>query len=138
MDEFESLIGHNQPPASEKADLNATLCRVSALPDTICHRQNTGQAWQGTPVTAAIGDTVRVRPGMKILADARPIDFGVPGGGDIAGCRRGIAFQIEQKTRTGSQRDQQRIFQSAWEKAGGIYILARSPSQAVDGVSRIG
>jgi len=38
----------------------------------------------------------------------------------------GRAFAIEVKTATGKQRTIQAAWQSAWEKRGGIYILARS------------
>lgn len=38
----------------------------------------------------------------------------------------GQAFGIEVKTAKGKQRDAQKRWQDAWEKRGGIYILARS------------
>jgi len=75
---------------------------------------------------ARIGSFVRIEPGMKILAEARPIRFGVPGAGDIVGSTRGRALQVECKTLTGPQREQQILFERAWVQTGGIYILARS------------
>lgn len=116
---------------SEHAILNETLLKVSALPHTLVYRQNTGTAWQGTPINVPPGEYIRVRPGMKILANARPIDFGLEGAGDALGVVDGRAFQIETKTATGRQREMQAKFQKAWEKSGGIYILARSPDDAV-------
>jgi len=38
----------------------------------------------------------------------------------------GQAFGIEVKTAKGQQREAQKNWQKAWEKRGGIYILARS------------
>jgi hypothetical protein len=38
----------------------------------------------------------------------------------------GRAFAIEVKTEKGKQRLAQAAWQSAWEKRGGIYVLARS------------
>lgn len=38
----------------------------------------------------------------------------------------GRAFAIEVKTAKGQQREAQRNWQKAWEKRGGIYVLARS------------
>lgn len=122
---------------SEKAILNDTLMAVSALPDTIIYRQNTGQAWQGRPINRPIGEYVRIEHGMKILADARPVNFGIEGCGDAVGAHRGRPLQIETKTATGRQREAQIIFERAWVKAGGIYILAREPAQAVDKLSTI-
>jgi len=111
---------------SEKAILNDTLVEVSALPKTLAYRQNTGMGWQGRRLRVQVGTTITVKPGMMILADARPVHFGLVGSGDIAGASDGRPFQIETKTLTGPQREQQRNFETAWVKAGGIYILARS------------
>lgn len=129
-DDFESLLGR-----SEHAIQNDALMGITALSDTMAYRQNTGSAWQGVPVNVPPGEYVRVLPGMKILAQARPIDFGLEGAGDITGHRRGRAFQVEMKTATGRQRRAQETFEKAWVKRGGIYILARSAGEAVDRVS---
>lgn len=120
---------------SEKAILNDTLMKVSALPETIVYRQNTGQAWQGRPIDIGPGEYIRVEPGMKVLGEARPINFGIEGAGDVVGATRGKPLQIETKTLTGRQREAQIIFERAWVKAGGIYILARSPEEAVEKIS---
>lgn len=120
---------------SEKAILNPTLVAVSALPETMIYRQNTGQAWQGRPVNRTPGTYVLVEPGMKILAEARPIRFGLEGAGDAVGATRGRPLQIETKTLTGPQREAQKLFEQAWVKAGGLYILARSAREAVEMIS---
>lgn len=116
---------------SEAGILARTLVSVSALPDTLIYRQNTGTAWQGTPVNRTPGEYVRVEPGMKILANARPIDFGLAGAGDAVGVSRGRPVQIETKTLSGRQREIQQNFERAWVKAGGIYILARHHDDAI-------
>lgn len=122
---------------SEKAELNDALMGLSALSDTLVYRQNTGQAWQGRPVDAPVGDYVRVTPGMKILTDARPVKFGLEGAADITGQRKGKALQVEMKTLTGRQREAQVNFERAWVQRGGIYVLARSADEAVDAVKRL-
>lgn len=134
MDEFDALLGAGR---SEHAILNDVLMEVSALPDTFIYRQNTGTAWQGRPVRVPPGEYVKVLPGMKILAEARPIEFGIEGGGDAIGHRRGKAFQIETKTLDGRQRVAQERFERAWVKKGGIYLLVRSPAEAVERVSQL-
>lgn len=134
MDEFDALLGAAR---SEHAILNDVLMNVSALRDTFIYRQNTGTAWQGRPVNVPPGEYIKVLPGMKILAEARPIEFGLEGAGDAVGHRRGKAFQIETKTLDGRQRDAQERFQHQWEKRGGIYLLVRSPAEAVERVSQI-
>lgn len=132
-DDFDTLLHR-----SEHAILNDALMGITRLPDTLAYRQNTGSAWQGRPVNVPPGQYVKVLPGMKILAEARPIDFGLPGAGDMVGHRRGKAFQVETKTATGSQREAQKTFERQWVKRGGIYILARTAAEAIDRVSQIG
>ena len=46
----------------------------------------------------------------------------------------GRAFGIEVKTAKGKQRDAQKKWQEAWEKRGGIYILARSVEDVYRGL----
>lgn len=116
---------------SEKSIMNDALIGITSLPQTFAYRQNTGQAWQGQPVSASPGEYIRVEPGMKILRNARPVSFGLEGAGDITGHRAGKAFQIELKTTTGRQREAQKTFEQIWVKQGGIYILARSADEAV-------
>lgn len=130
LEDYDDLLGHLPDTRSEHAILNDVLMRVSALPDTMVYRQNTGTAWQGKPIDVPVGEYVRVRPGMKILDAARPIEFGFPGAGDATGHHRGRAVQIETKTLTGAQRETQKKFEGAWVKRGGIYILARSADEA--------
>lgn len=76
--------------------------------------------------------------GVGLTPDAsRVIKFGTPGAADIGGVWRrewgGHAIGIEVKTPTGRQSPKQRTWQSAFERVGGIYILARS----VDDVAKI-
>lgn len=122
---------------SEKAILNDTLMGLSALSDSFFYRQNTGQAWQGRPVDVPVGQYVRVTPNMKILAEARPISFGLEGAGDIVGHRKGRAIQVETKTVTGPQRTAQIRFEEAWVKRGGIYVLARDSEYAINIIDSI-
>lgn len=60
------------------------------------------------------------------------IELGPEGIGDIAGFLPGgrMVF-IECKTRTGAQRKSQKAFQKAAVAAGAIYVVARSPEEAV-------
>lgn len=111
---------------SEKEFMNDAAVEVSSYPDTLIWRENTGMAWQGDPVRAAVGQYVRVEPGMKILRKARPIRFGLPGIGDLVGIVTRKPTVIETKTLTGPQREKQGIFAEMWQKAGGVYILART------------
>jgi hypothetical protein len=116
---------------SEKAIQNDILIAVSALPSTMVWRNNTGMAWQGEPMKAQPGALVRVEPGMKILRNARPIEFGLEGSGDILGACNGRPLAIEVKDSEGYQSEQQKTFERVWTAAGGIYVLARSPEAAV-------
>jgi len=67
----------------------------------------------------------------KSMDGKRTIAFGLKGSPDILGCLDGRFIGIEVKTATGKQRDAQAKFQKAFELAGGIYIIARSPDDAI-------
>ncbi len=122
---------------SEKSILNAALVSVSALPETMIWRNNTGMAWSGTQVPTRPGSTVVIRPGMVVLMDARPVRFGLAGSGDILGVSKGRALAIECKTLTGRQSVDQGKFQRAFEAAGGVYVLARHEDDACNAVRRL-
>lgn len=119
---------------SEKSIQNEGLVALSAEPDAMVWRNNTGQAWQGEPVKAAIGSFVKIETGMMVLRNARPVKFGLPGSADVLGAVQGYPVAVEFKTLSGRQSDQQALFARAWRKAGGIYVLARSPDDAVNHV----
>lgn len=116
---------------SEKSILNETQVELSALPESLVFRNNTGQAWQGEEIYARLGSFVKVEPGMVILRRARRIRFGLPGSADLLGVVQRRAVAVETKTETGRQAEQQRLFGAAWERCGGIYVLARSATEAI-------
>jgi hypothetical protein len=98
---------------NERTDVtNPILAAVSQLDGALFRRQNTG--------------TFRSMDGKRIIKASSVI-----GGGDIGGCYLGRAVEIETKTEIGKQSASQINFQKRWEQAGGIYILARSPQEAV-------
>lgn len=118
---------------SEKSILAQTLVDVSALPETLFYRNNTGMAWQGKRVRDVYpGTNIPIPPNVTVLVDARPVRFGLEGSGDIMGTFKGSAVAIETKTESGPQRTAQERFEIAWKKAGGVYLLVRSPEQAVN------
>lgn len=66
---------------------------------------------------------------------ARVIQSAPEGTPDLLGViAPGQAFAIEVKTEKGKQRPAQAVWQSAWEKRGGIYILARSVEDVYKGL----
>ena len=92
------------------------LLAIGRMPDLLVWRQNVGK---------------------MIAANGRVVSFGVPGCPDIIGCYRGRFIGIEVKAPKGRQSDQQIKFQAAVERAGGIYILARSVNDAVSALGAI-
>ncbi len=73
----------------------------------------------------------RANSALAVTAARQVIRANVPGCADIIGCYRGRFVAIEVKTETGRQSQQQRRFQAAVERAGGLYVVARSPSDAL-------
>lgn len=90
--------------------------------------------------TKLVGDILRTfgsLPGLRLWRantgaardrTGRVIRFGVVGQADISGvlAPHGRRVEIECKTATGRQTEQQARFQAMIEQHGGIYILARS------------
>lgn len=70
----------------------------------------------------------------EIVRSLRRMMVGVIGQPDIQGCLDGRWIGIEVKTEKGRQREGQKVFQAAIERAGGVYIIARSPEEAIEGV----
>jgi hypothetical protein len=66
---------------------------------------------------------------------ARVIQSAPEGTPDLMGVMTpGKAFGIEVKAQRGQQRDAQKKWQAAWEKRGGIYILAKSLQDVCEGL----
>lgn len=91
-------------PQSESDTQALILIYVTSLPQTFAYRMNTGAASDGS----------------------RFVKYGIPGQPDIFACIRGRFVGIEAKTAVGRQSEKQKIWQRNLERAGGIYILARS------------
>lgn len=94
-------------------------------------------------ILAALGRDPRIRiwrnnTGAFKDVTGRLVRYGLPGSADITGILRrgGRRLEIEVKTATGRQSPQQQAFQRMVETYGGVYILARSVDEAVDGVER--
>ena len=94
------------------------LVAVTALPGAVFWRQNCG--------------TFRSMDGRRVI-QATSID----GLGDIMGGYRGYPVAIETKARLGKLRTTQKTFRENWEKAGGVYIVARSPEDALSSLSML-
>lgn len=129
--DFDDILGGAEliDDRSEKAIQNDTLVelyRVFMPLGCFFWRENTGTAWQGKKV--------KHDKDVLVLAEARPIKFGLEGIADIMGQVQGLAIAIEMKDSVGRQRKQQKLFEVAWVKAGGAYILARTVAEAVAGV----
>ena len=80
----------------------------------------------------------RQNAGKVQTKEGRWIDLGPEGISDIVGFLPGgqIVF-IETKTRRGRQRESQKRWQAAVEKAGGIYIVARSGEEAIEKIKTL-
>ncbi len=97
--------------AQAERDIQAEiLIAITALPGAFFWRSNTGA------MRSANGATIR---------------FNRPGTPDILGVWRGVPYGIEVKTATGRQSPEQRKWQSMWERAGGVYTVARSVDDAL-------
>lgn len=112
-----------RPPGTPRDALEAeilreTLLALSALPGVVVWRQNSGLYY-----------TPDGRGGWRRVRAA------IPGAADITGMLPGgRRLEVECKTASGRQSEDQRVFQAVVERAGGLYVLARSAAEAVDAV----
>lgn len=111
-----------------------TATATQTLPLDAPHVTETDH-WQAVLIAiSAIGAMAyRQTRGLAVPIGAhRPIQFGVDGGGDVVATFRGWGIQIETKLWRGKHLESQKRFRAAWERAGGVYILARarSPQEA--------
>lgn len=65
----------------------------------------------------------------QIPGTTRTYQTGRPGAADDVWIFKGKAFGIEYKAGADRQSERQARFQQSWERAGGVYIIARSPGQ---------
>lgn len=92
----------------------------------IIWRSNTGGGWHIDKRTGRMGK--------------RPVYFGLPGSPDLVGIMAGNGRMIgvEVKSKDGRLSGNQIIFQEWMNKAGGIYIVARSYEECDAGLKRYG
>lgn len=90
-------------------------------------------AWGATPhgriwrVNTGMGWFANGKPARKTDPGAYPVRFGEKGQGDISGIfKGGVRVEIECKSSTGRQSEDQRNFQAMIERYGGVYVVARS------------
>lgn len=77
----------------------------------------------------------RQNSGALPTASGRIVKFGTPGAADLSGILDdGRRIEIEVKTASGRQSEQQKRFQAMIERFNGIYILARSIEDAERGI----
>ena len=93
-------------------------------------------AWDNQTGTGWVGKFIGRSPtGRTVIENARSISFGLPGSADILGVlQSGAPLAAEAKTGTGRQKTNQRNFQTAWEKRGGIDVLFRSVDELMEAV----
>ena len=65
---------------------------------------------------------------------SRPVTYGLKGSSDILGCLSGLMICVEVKTADGRQEESQVRFEAAIRKAGGVYLISRSPTEAIEGI----
>ena len=133
---------------TETALLKRTLLALGRISAARLWRNNTGQAWMGHAVRVARAGLIDVRPGDVVIRQARPVQFGLPGSGDIHGLRTitirpehvgmkiGQYVSVETKTAKGRQSEQQVKFGRMVTARGGLYIVARDADEAAETVRR--
>lgn len=71
---------------------------------------------------------MRINSGKIRTEDGRWVQLAPPGTADILGTVDGRFVAVECKAARGAQRETQRRWQSAFERAGGVYVISRDPN----------
>lgn len=78
------------------------------------------------------------QPTGMAFRDGQPIRYGLKGCADITGITiDGRRLEVEIKTGSARQQDNQKDFQAMIDRHGGIYFVARSPEDAVSKLKAI-
>jgi hypothetical protein len=88
-------------------------------------------------ILLAIGSCPDIRVWKRVVGfdEKRKIHYGIKGESDIDGIKMGgQRICIEVKTGNAVQTKEQKVFQAMIEKFGGLYILARSVEDALNGI----
>lgn len=93
--------------------------------------RDVGQFVPISEIARAIKDIATGKPWRAVLQKLRRMMIGIKGEPDIQGLIDGLWIGVEVKTEIGKQSPDQKRFQAAIIRAGGIYIVARSPEEAV-------
>jgi len=94
--------------------------------------RDVGQYIPAAEIARAIKDVMSGKNPLTVLKQLRRVMIGLKGEPDISGLLDGLWVGIEVKTATGKQRPDQIKFQAAIEARNGIYIVARSPDDAIN------
>lgn len=113
---------------TERAVQNGILTALSAA-GGLWYRQNSALAWVG--VTVRGPRAVALGPNDVVVRDARPLRASIPGASDLIGCAGGRFVAVEVKSATGRVSEPQRVYRAAVERAGGVYVIAREPGDAL-------
>ena len=78
----------------------------------------------------------RNNSGLLLGANGRRVRAAMPGAADIIACLYGIFLAVECKTASGRQSPAQLRYQEAVERAGGMYLVARSTKDVIEFLRR--
>jgi hypothetical protein len=101
---------------SETETMRQIMLAISGLPGALFYRRNVGVA------RTIRGEMVR---------------FGIPGQADIGGIYRGRAVEVEVKTDDGRLSAAQKRWMMAVERAGGVFVVARNPADALEALAAL-
>lgn len=137
-------------PPTEAAIQNEIQLALGRDERVTMFRQNVGQSWAGK-VERGLTGPAYLNPRDIVIRDARPLKAGLcNGSSDLVGWRVveitpemvgekvAVFAAIEVKSARGRLTDQQRNFLERLEADGGLAIVARSPSDAVEGLRLLG
>lgn len=80
---------------------------------------------------------MRINSGKVRTDDGRWVQLAPPGTADILGSIDGRFIAVECKTVRGQQRETQKQFQEAVERAGGVYLISNDPETVCERIKAL-
>lgn len=116
----------------EKDVQRAIMLAMRGRTDLRIWPQQTGVGVPLSAVKSAVAVLAIGHPARKMLESAPRIRYGLPGAADLSGILAdGRRLEVEVKSATGRQSEQQKAFELMMERYQGLYVLARSPEDVV-------
>lgn len=119
-------------------DIQSMILTCLGVERKVLKQTKAGPRWVGTGIFIAADGSMFWRQNSGATKIGNRFLRSAPAGtADIIGVVCGKPIALEVKTETGKQEPSQKAWAMMWTAAGGVYVIVRSPAEAMEVVNRI-